>query len=174
MFFKRREKIKVKILSVDNSKKILGLGIREFEDSPWDILEKTFKVDTIHKGTILKEVKNGCIVSFNFLKEENAEQLEVFIPQKELITKDKKTIKEGDVLDYLVINFIKEEEKIFFSHIATHSKNKKIEKVATPSTTKFTPKASTTLADLAAMSVEENSKNETKQKVDKKDGDKKD
>ncbi len=146
--FKKGEIQEVLILSADEPNKLLELGFRELEDSPWDTFEDTFTINSIHKGSLLKKINKGFIVELPY-------GLECSVSNKELVKQDKSNIAVGDVLDFMVIEFIKHEQKILLSHTATFKKNKPIAKTSNNNSINFIADQKTTLGDFISIDKQE-------------------
>ncbi len=134
------EKHQVVVLGADEEKKLLKLGVRELEDSPWQSFEKTFTVGSEHEGVIKKKLKPGAIVELPY-------GLQVFVSNKELVKEDKSPMEVGQVLDFRIMEFVKHEHKVLISHTAVFKQPEegKLEDHA------FTPLKKSTLSDLASL-----------------------
>ena len=112
----KKETVKVKILGINQEKKLFELSIKEVEKNPWPTFAKTFQPGTLHKGTITKKVSNGAIVEIPY-------GILTFVSNKELLKKDKTEVKQGQDLDFVVLNCSPDKELITLSHTATFRKN---------------------------------------------------
>ena len=86
----RGDKIMVKILDISQSERKISLGIKQAQENPWPVLKDRFAVNTSHKGTVIKLLEKGVILSFpdtdvegiislgNFRKKERKEILDQF------------------------------------------------------------------------------------------------
>ena len=86
----RGDKIMVKILDISQSERKISLGIKQAQENPWPELKDRFAVNTSHKGTVIKLLEKGVILSFpdtdvegiislgNFRKKERKEILDQF------------------------------------------------------------------------------------------------
>ncbi len=86
----RGDKIMVKILDISQSERKISLGIKQAQENPWPVLKDRFAVNTTHKGTVIKLLEKGVILSFpdtdvegiislgNFRKKERKEILDQF------------------------------------------------------------------------------------------------
>jgi len=61
---KKGEKIKVKILSIDNDEKKISLGIRQLTPDPWEKLPELYPVDSIVEGKVAKIIDSGVFIEF--------------------------------------------------------------------------------------------------------------
>ncbi len=86
----RGDTIMVKILDISQSERKISLGIKQAQENPWPELKDRFAVNTAHKGTVIKLLEKGVILSFpdtdvegiislgNFRKKERKEILDQF------------------------------------------------------------------------------------------------
>ncbi len=108
-FTKISEKIEVVVLDVDKENRRLSLGHKQLEENPWDVFETVFKIDSIHKGTIVGSSDKGVIVALPY-------GVEGFAPTRHIVKEDGTTAKMDETLDFKVIEFNKESKKIIVSH----------------------------------------------------------
>lgn len=116
-FTKIGEPIEVVVLEVDTAARRLSLGHKQLEENPWDAYESTYAVGTVHQGTIASINDKGATVTL-------ADGIEGFAFNRNLAKEDKSQVKEGDVLDFVVVDFSKETKKIHLSHTKTWQANK--------------------------------------------------
>ena len=95
----RGDKIMVKILDISQSERKISLGIKQAQENPWPELKDRFAVNTSHKGTVIKLLEKGVILSFpdtdvegiislgNFRKKERKEILDQFEQDAEVEVK---------------------------------------------------------------------------------------
>ena len=122
-FTKIDEKIDVVVLEVDAENRRLSLGHKQLEDNPWDVYESFFTIGSVHQGTIISMSDKGAIVSLPY-------DVEAFAPMRHLEKEDKSKAKQGETLDFKVIEFSKENKKIIVSHTRIHQDNVEADKVA--------------------------------------------
>ena len=108
-FTKIGEEIEVVVLEVDVENRRLSLGHKQLEENPWDVFEKEFMIDSVHKGTIISSGEKGVIVLLPY-------GVEGFAPIRHIVKEDGTTAKVDDTLDFKVIEFSKENKKILVSH----------------------------------------------------------
>ena len=60
----RGDKIMVKILDISQSERKISLGIKQAQENPWPILKDRFAINSIQKGTVIKLLEKGVILSF--------------------------------------------------------------------------------------------------------------
>ena len=115
-FLSIEDKIEVVILDLDVEGRKLSLGHKQTKDNPWDIYEKDFAVNTIHKSEISEVVDKGAIINFN-------DDISAFCPQRFLDKKDGSKLVKGDIAEFKVIEFSKEFKRVVVSHMQTHNDN---------------------------------------------------
>ncbi|MBQ1851474.1 MAG: 30S ribosomal protein S1, partial [Paludibacteraceae bacterium] len=101
--------IDIVVLEIDKENRRLSLGHKQLEDNPWDTYETIFTVDSIHKGTIVEMMDKGAVVSLEY-------GIEGFATPKHLVKEDGTQAKQGETLDFKVIEFKKNEKRIILSH----------------------------------------------------------
>ncbi len=60
----RGDKIMVKILDISQSERKISLGIKQALENPWPILKDRFAINSVQKGTVIKLLEKGVILSF--------------------------------------------------------------------------------------------------------------
>lgn len=120
-FTKIGEEIEVIVLEVDVENRRLSLGHKQLEENPWDVFESIFTVNSIHKGTILNVNDKGAVVSLPY-------GVEGFVPNRHLAKEDGTTCKADETLDFMVIEFSKDNKKIILSHSKTYQDKVESEK----------------------------------------------
>ena len=115
-FTKIGESIEVVVLEVDADNRRLSLGHKQLEENPWDVYESLFSVGTVHQGTISTLNDKGATVTLPY-------GVEGFAPMRHLEKEDKSKARQGETLDFKVIEFSKENKKIVVSHTRTHQDN---------------------------------------------------
>ena len=156
-FTKIGDSIEVVVLEVDAENRRLSLGHKQLEENPWDVYESLFTVGSIHQGTITNLNDKGATVSLPY-------GVEGFAPMRHLDKEDKSKARQGETLDFKVIEFSKENKKIIVSHSRIHQDNIEGERVkseneeakkerATKKTVKKINEAleKTTLGDLSVL-----------------------
>ena len=112
-FTKIGDSIEVVVLEVDAENRRLSLGHKQLEENPWDVYESLFTVGSIHQGTITNLNDKGATVSLPY-------GVEGFAPMRHLDKEDKTKARQGETLDFKVIEFSKENKKIIVSHSRIH------------------------------------------------------
>ncbi len=149
--------IDVIIMSIDKENRKLQLGHKQIEEDPWNSLEETFPVGSIHEGTVTRKDDKGAIVQLPY-------GLEGFAPARHLRTEDEKSIGIDQIAPFMVIEFDRNDKKIILSHsriweqVKVDEKNAQIkEKRVDAETTKKAVKTiqskveKTTLGDLGVL-----------------------
>lgn len=101
--------IDVVILAIDKDARKLQLGHKQLEEDPWNSLQDTFAVGTLHEGTVTRKDDKGALVQLPY-------GLEGFAPNRHLTKQDGKTIQADEVAEFMVIEFDRNEKRIVLSH----------------------------------------------------------
>lgn len=117
------ENIDVIILSIDKENRKLQLGHKQIEEDPWNSLEETFPVGSVHEGTVIRKDDRGAIVQLPY-------GLEGFAPARHLRKEDDKTVNLDETIPFMVIEFDRNEKKIVVSHTRVWEREKAEEKDA--------------------------------------------
>jgi len=117
------ESIDVIIMSIDKENRKLQLGHKQIEEDPWNSLEETFPVGSVHEGTVTRRDDKGATVQLPY-------GLEGFAPARHLRREDDKVIGLDEVAPFMVIEFDRNDKKIILSHSRIWEKEKADEKNA--------------------------------------------
>ncbi len=117
------ETIDVIIMSIDKENRKLQLGHKQIEEDPWNSLEETFPVGSVHEGTVTRRDDKGATVQLPY-------GLEGFAPARHLRREDDKVIGLDEVAPFMVIEFDRNDKKIILSHTRIWEKEKADEKNA--------------------------------------------
>ncbi|HMD00278.1 MAG TPA: S1 RNA-binding domain-containing protein, partial [Ferruginibacter sp.] len=101
--------IDVVIMNIDKEGRKLQLGHKQIEEDPWNTLETTFPVGSIHEGTVVKKDDKGAVVQLPY-------GLEGFAPARHLGKEDGKTISADETAKFMVIEFDRNDKRIVLSH----------------------------------------------------------
>ena len=101
--------IDVVVLEIDKANRRLSLGHKQLEENPWDVFETIFTQDSIHEGTIIEMLDKGAVVQLEY-------GVEGFATPKHLVKEDGSQAKQGEKLEFKVIEFNKESKRIILSH----------------------------------------------------------
>jgi small subunit ribosomal protein S1 len=108
-YVKVGESIDVIILNIDKENRKLQLGHKQLEEDPWNALEETFAIGSIHEGTIVRKDDKGAIVQL-------PHGLEGFAPNRHLAKEDGKQVQAEETAKFMVIEFDRNEKRIVVSH----------------------------------------------------------
>ncbi len=151
-FTKVGEKLDVLVLELDADNRRLALGHKQLEENPWDTFETVFTPGSVHKATVL--TKNDKMATL-----ELPYGIEGLAPVKQLQKEDGSQAEVGELLDFKVLEFLKDERRIILSHsrVWNDAKDEAVNEER-KKTTKAVEKASasiekTTLGDLEALSA---------------------
>jgi small subunit ribosomal protein S1 len=117
------ENIEVVILGIDKDNRKLQLGHKQLEEDPWNTLQDTFAIGSIHEGTVIRRDEKGGIVQLPY-------GLEGFAPARHLIKEDGKPITADETTQFMVIEFDRNEKRILLSHTRIWEQSKVEEKEA--------------------------------------------
>ncbi len=103
------ENIDVVIMSIDKDGRKLQLGHKQIEEDPWNTLETTFPIGSIHEGHVVKKDDKGAVVQLPY-------GLEGFAPARFLTKEDGKIISADDNVPFMVVEFDRNDKRIVLSH----------------------------------------------------------
>ncbi|HVK98014.1 MAG TPA: 30S ribosomal protein S1, partial [Flavisolibacter sp.] len=103
------ENIEVIILGIDKENRKLQLGHKQLEEDPWNSLQDTFAVGTVHEGTVLRKDDKGAMVQLPY-------GLEGFAPNRHTLKEDGKSVGAEETAEFQVIEFDRNEKRIVVSH----------------------------------------------------------
>ena len=121
--------IEVVVLEIDKENRRLSLGHKQLEENPWDTYETLYTPGSTHKGKITEMMDKGAVVTLN-------EGGEGFATPKHLVKEDGSQAKQGEELDFKVIEFVKDTKRIILSHSRTFEDEKEEVKAAPKHTSK--------------------------------------
>ncbi len=108
-FTKSGSQIDVMILNIDKENRKLQLGHKQLEEDPWNALQETFAIGSVHEGTVIKKDDKGAVVQLPY-------GLEGFAPARHLAKEDGKTVGADETAQFVVIEFDRNEKRIVLSH----------------------------------------------------------
>ncbi len=108
-FTKIGEVIEAVVLDIDVDNRRLSLGHKQLEENPWDVFETMFVEGSVHKATVLEVSDKGATIALPY-------GVEGYVPSKHLQKEEGGAIKADEILDFMVIEFSKENRKIILSH----------------------------------------------------------
>ncbi len=104
------DKLEVIILSIDEEKGRVALGLKQKDQNPWDAIEQRFPPGTHVKGTIVNLVAYGAFIEIE-------DGIEGLIHVSEMswvknVTDPSQIVSKGDEVEAIVLSILKEEGKI--------------------------------------------------------------
>ncbi|MEY3348165.1 MAG: 30S ribosomal protein S1 [Bacteroidota bacterium] len=108
-FTKSGSSIDTIILNIDKENRKLQLGHKQLEEDPWNALQETFTIGSIHEGTVTKKDDKGALVQLPY-------GLEGFAPARHLAKEDGKVVGADETAQFMVIEFDRNEKRIVLSH----------------------------------------------------------
>ncbi|WP_424035874.1 30S ribosomal protein S1 [Prevotella melaninogenica] len=111
-FTSQGSEIEVVVLEIDKENRRLSLGHKQLESNPWDEYEKIYTPGSVHEGKITESMDKGAVISL-------AEGGEGFATPKHLVKLDGTQAQLGEVLPFMVIEFVKDTKRIILSHSRT-------------------------------------------------------
>ncbi len=101
--------IDVMILGIDRENRKLQLGHKQLEEDPWNTLQDTFAIGSLHDGLVTRRDDKGAVVQLPY-------GLEGFAPNRHLAKEDGKAISADETSSFMVIEFDRNEKRIVLSH----------------------------------------------------------
>jgi small subunit ribosomal protein S1 len=108
-FTKVGQDIDVMVLEIDKNNRKMSLGHKQLEENPWDTFESVFPVGSYHPATIVRRDDKGAIVQLPY-------GLEAFAQLRHIRKEDNSYAKVDDILTFKVIEFNREDKRIYVSH----------------------------------------------------------
>lgn len=158
-FVKVGDSLDVVVIELDAENRRLALGHKQLEENPWDTFESVFTLGSVQKATIISKTDKMAVLELPY-------GIEGLAPLKQLVKADESVAELGEALDFVVIEFQKEDRKIILSHTRTFTEataeevaaaTAKPEKKKTTKTAAEKPATSTaeksTMGDIGALSA---------------------
>ncbi len=101
--------IDVMILSIDKENRKLQLGHKQLEEDPWNALEESFAIGSVHEGTVSRKDDKGAIVQLPY-------GIEGFAPNRHLNKEDGTQVQAEETAPFMVIEFDRNEKRVVLSH----------------------------------------------------------
>ncbi|MCO5273709.1 MAG: 30S ribosomal protein S1 [Flavobacteriales bacterium] len=111
-FCKIGDEMEVQVLEVDKENRRLSLGHKQVEENPWEVFADTFKVGSIHEGTLIARSGNTFTVALPY-------GVEGTVALKQLRKQDNSKANLEDKLPFMVLEFNGEARRITLSHTRT-------------------------------------------------------
>ena len=109
---KKGDEIEVVILEINKKERRVSLGYKQLTEDPWPTFEEAYKVETLTSGKVVRFVDKGLIIELPL-------GLEGFVPLSQMVepTMEKvaQSIKEGDELKLVVIEFDRNNKRVVLS-----------------------------------------------------------
>ena len=120
-FTKVGEEIEAVVLDIDVENRRLSLGHKQLEENPWEVFETVFSEGSIHKATVIEVNDKGATLALPY-------GVEGYVPSKHLAKEEGGNVKVDETLDFMVIEFSKENRKIVLSQTRIWQEKKVEEK----------------------------------------------
>ena len=114
-FVKVGEELEVQVLELDIENRRLALGHKQLEENPWDTFQTVFELGSVHKSTVINKNDKGATLELPY-------GLEGITTNRHLKKEDGSAVQVGETLDFVVIEFSKDDKRIVLSHTNTHTK----------------------------------------------------
>ena len=173
-FVKMGDELEVIVMELDTANRKLALSHKHLEDNPWDNFESLFTRGSIHKCTILSKGDRNAILELPY-------GLEGTCNNRNLTKEDGSEGAEGELLNFRVIEFAKDDKRIILTHTGSW---KEVDQVSNEKPKPKAPKGkktdkkkvdltNSTLGDIEALSslkekMEDGAKAEIKKGVAKR------
>ena len=108
-FVKMGDQLEVIVMELDTANRKLALSHKHLENNPWDNFESLFTRGSLHKCTILSRGDRTAILELPY-------GLEGTCNNRNLIKEDGSVGAEGEILDFKVIEFAKDDKRIILTH----------------------------------------------------------
>lgn len=128
-FTKVGDEIEVAILSIDKENRKLSLGHKQIEDDPWINFEGIFPIGSKHNAKVIRKDDKGANIQLEH-------GLEAFVPARHLRKEDGSDINVEDTLEFVIIEFDRNDKRIMASHARVWEQAKADEKEAVAKETK--------------------------------------
>jgi small subunit ribosomal protein S1 len=110
-FVKVGDELEVQVLELDVDNRRLALGHKQLEENPWDTFESVFTKGSIHKCTVISKNDKGAVLELPY-------GIEGFATAKNLVKEDGSVAEVGETLEFMVLEFSKDDKRIVLSHTA--------------------------------------------------------
>ena len=114
-FVKVGDELEVQVLELDIENRRLALGHKQLEENPWDTFQTVFELGSVHKRTVINKNDKGATLELPY-------GLEGVTTNRHLKKEDGSMVQVGETLDFVVIEFSKDDKRIVLSHTNTHTK----------------------------------------------------
>jgi small subunit ribosomal protein S1 len=108
-FTKVGNEVECVVLSLESDTRKMSLGHKQIEDDPWSTFETVFPIGSQHEGVVLRKEDKGAIIQLQY-------GLEAFCPTRHLKKEDEKMAGVEETLQFIVLEFDRNEKRIMVSH----------------------------------------------------------
>jgi small subunit ribosomal protein S1 len=108
-FVKVGDKIDIAILSIDKENRKLALGHKQLEEDPWNTFETIFPIGSLHEGLVMRKDDKGATIQLQY-------GLEAYAPARHLRKEDGGTVEAEETLQFMIIEFDRNDKRIMVSH----------------------------------------------------------
>ena len=115
--FSISDEIEVIVLELDVNERKLSLGYKQMTINPWDKYLKTYAVDSTHELSINSIGDKGAIINLS-------DELSAIVPKKHMFKEDGSVLKEGDKVNFKVLECNSEFKRIVMSHTSTYKSDR--------------------------------------------------
>lgn len=122
-FVKTGESIEVIILGIDKENRKLSLGHKQLEEDPWNTFETVFPIGSVHEGSVTRKDEKGATVQLQY-------GLEAYAPARHLRKEDGSNVEAEETLQFMIIEFDRNDKRILVSHSKVWEQSKNEEKDA--------------------------------------------
>ena len=105
------DKLEVVVLELNVEERKLNIGHKQTQENPWDAIESTYTIDSVHEGTLKEKNDKGAIVNFE-------EDVDGFVPARHMEKEDGSKLVKGDTVNFKILEFNKEYRRLVVSHTA--------------------------------------------------------
>ena len=118
---KKGDEVEVVVLDVNKKDRRVSLGFKQLTEDPWPAYADKYKVDTMVQAKVVRFVDKGLVVELD-------DELEGFVPLSQLsesnMAKAQGSLKEGEEVELMVIEFDRENKRIVLSQKRPHEREK--------------------------------------------------
>ena len=108
-FTKVGNEVECVVLSLESDTRKMSLGHKQIENDPWSTFETVFPIGSQHEGVVLRKEDKGAIIQLQY-------GLEAFCPTRHLKKEDEKMAGVDETLQFIVLEFDRNEKRIMVSH----------------------------------------------------------
>ncbi|MCX8470756.1 MAG: 30S ribosomal protein S1 [Chitinophagaceae bacterium] len=108
-FTKVGNEVECVVLSLESDTRKMSLGHKQIDNDPWSTFETVFPIGSQHEGVVLRKEDKGAIVQLQY-------GLEAFCPTRHLKKEDEKMAGVDETLQFIVLEFDRNEKRIMVSH----------------------------------------------------------